>query len=60
LPRTEPLIAENEPIQNGQYDAVYKIGAFGYYYKAVRILGESGAGDFPGPPTERLIPLFKQ
>ena len=60
LPRTEPLIAENEPIQNGQYDAIFKIGAFGYYYKAVRILGESGAGDFPGPPTERLISLFKQ
>jgi len=60
LPRTEPLIAENEPVQNGQDDVVFKIGALGYSYKPVRIYGESGAGDFPGPLTERLITLFKQ
>lgn len=58
--RTEPLIAENEPIQNGPDDAVFRIGALGFNYKAVRVLGSSGAGDFPGPASETLISLFRQ
>lgn len=58
--RTEPLIAENEPIQNGPDDAVFRIGALGFNYKAVRVLGSSGAGDFPGPASETLRSLFKQ
>lgn len=59
-PRTEPLIGENEPIQSGPDDAVFRIGALGFNYKAVRALGESGAGGFPGPANERLVTLFKQ
>ena len=58
--RTEPLIAENEPIQNGPDDAVFRIGALGFSCKAVQVLGSSGAGDFPGLANQRLISLFKQ
>jgi hypothetical protein len=61
-PQTEPLIAENEPIQRGQYDALFKIGALGYSYKYVAMLGASGVEsghEFSGPPAERLVALFK-
>ena len=61
-PQTEPLVAENEPIPNGQYDALFKIGALGYSYKYVAMLGANGVEhghEFPGPPAERLLALFK-
>jgi RNA polymerase sigma factor (sigma-70 family) len=44
---TEPLIAERKPIQDGQYDALFKVGAFGWAYQQVNVAGESGSGDFP-------------
>jgi hypothetical protein len=56
------LVAENEPIQNGQYDALFKIGALGYSYKYVAMLNASDVehgNEFPGPPAERLLALFK-
>jgi RNA polymerase sigma factor (sigma-70 family) len=62
FPQTEPLVAENEPIQNGQYDALFKIGALGYSYKYVAMLNASDVehgNEFPGPPAERLLALFK-
>lgn len=49
LSPAEPLVAEKTPIQNGQYDAVFKVGAFGFSYQAVDPLGGSGSGPFYAP-----------
>jgi hypothetical protein len=40
---TESFIAEKEPIQDGQFDAVFKVGVSAYSFKRVNELGESGS-----------------
>ncbi|HEY1718366.1 MAG TPA: sigma-70 family RNA polymerase sigma factor [Verrucomicrobiae bacterium] len=41
LSQSEPLIIEKSPIQNAQYDALFKIGAFGYSHAGVSPNGMS-------------------
>ena len=42
FPEAEPIVVEKSPIQRGQYDALFKIGAFGYSYHGTDSTGESG------------------
>lgn len=55
LPLAEPLIAERETIQDGQYDALFRIGAFGWAYQQVNAAGESGSGDFSNASLLRKL-----
>lgn len=59
LTQSEPLIAEVPPIQNAEFDALFKIGAFGYSYQAVNPLGGSGSGAVPPYDQRALSQLFK-
>lgn len=52
FPEAEPIVGEKAPNQRGQYDAIFKIGAFGYSYHRVDSTGESGSGSFHGYTKE--------
>lgn len=58
LTETEPLISENGATHVGQYDALFKIGAFGYSYQKVTALGESGSGGVFANHVDELKKLF--
>lgn len=55
FPETEMLIVENAPIQDGQYDALFKIGAFGYSYEKVHPYGSGGYGGSPDSRTQQKL-----
>jgi RNA polymerase sigma factor (sigma-70 family) len=59
LTQSEPLILEKSPIQNAQYDALFKIGAFGFSYTGVSPIGSSGSGPISPPNNTKLQSLFK-
>ena len=58
LPYTQPLISEIRAVQNGQYDALFKIGVSGYSYEKVTTLGETSGQSFRGNHQEELKRLF--
>jgi RNA polymerase sigma factor (sigma-70 family) len=58
LPEAEPLISEKAPIQDGQYDAIFRIGAFSYSYEQAHALGESGSLDFASAPMVGKLKSF--
>ncbi|HEV2392627.1 MAG TPA: sigma-70 family RNA polymerase sigma factor [Verrucomicrobiae bacterium] len=44
LAPSEPLVSEKLPINNAQYDGLFKIGTFNFSYTAVSPIGSSGSG----------------
>lgn len=59
FPDSEPLISERPITQNAQYDALFKIGAFGYSYAGISPLGFSSTGNVKAPTPNKLKKLFK-
>jgi hypothetical protein len=57
---TEPLVAENEPEQKGEYDAIFRVGAFASSFRIVNETGEHEPRGFVFPQQAKIKALFKQ
>ena len=58
FPQNEPFIVEKSPIQDGQYDAIFKIGINKCSYDAVNALGASGSSPMNSEAIQKLKALY--